>query len=125
MSVVGNVETRRRPSRAIGRRYHLPFTPRGRTLPLQTRHHLGTAGFFSSFGRARNMSEVIWASAGSVTSDNRSSVAFDDTVSGFGILAGVVTYVGDLAPVFVDDARLVRRRLAVAMAGQFSVHADC
>src|SRR2546428_11210342 len=70
-------------------------------------HHLGAAGFVSSFGRARNMSEVPGL-RGIGDIDNRSPVAFDDTGERTRHLAGVVTDVGDLAPVFVDDDGLVR-----------------
>ena len=50
---------------------------------------------------------------------NRSSVAFDDTGEWIGHLARVVTDVGDLAPVFVDDDGLVRRTsLQIAVAGE-------
>src|SRR5882762_4696411 len=84
-------------------------------------HHLSAAGFLSSLGWARNMSEVSrLRGVGDV--DDRSSVALDGAREWVRHLAGVVTHVGDLTPVLIDDDGLVRRTpLQIAVAGQLRV----
>src|SRR5882762_4538402 len=99
----------------------LAFHPARQDASAAYTNHLGAASFVSSLGWARDMSEVPGL-RGVGDIHNRSSVAFDDTGEGIGHLARVVTDVGDLTPIFVDDDGLVRRAsLQIAVAGQFRV----
>src|SRR2546427_3714676 len=121
MGLVGDVVYLVRGGAERAQEVPLAFHPVRQDASAANAHHLGAAGFVSSFGRARDMSEVPGL-RGVGDIHNRSSVAFDDTGEWIGHLARVVTDVGDLTPIFVDDDGLVRRTsLQIAVAGQFRV----
>src|SRR5205814_7093232 len=121
MGLVGDVVYLVRGGAERAQEVPFAFHPARQDASAANAHHLGTAGFVSPFGRARNVSEVPGLrGVGDV--DDRSSVAFDGTRERVRHLARVVTDIGDLTPVFIDDDGLVRRSsLQIAVAGELRV----